>query len=311
MCRSEPQTPVASTRTTASSRARSRGSGRSSTRTSPGAWKVTACMGPGGYPDVGWAAMQGSFYQRDRDRFVPSELTRGPWDPQAQHAGPPAALLGRAVERCEPREDMQLGRITLEILAPVPLAPLQANARVVRPGRSVELLEASLSGPDGEVMRATAWRLQPGAEELRSGSDPAPPGPDLGMTREFFPTGQDVGYHTAMDYHFVAGAFLEPGPATVWMRMRMALVEGEEPSPLVRVLVAADSGNGVSAALDYKRYLFINTDLSVHLLRMPIGAWVCLDAVTHVDGLGLSDTALWDERGRIGRAAQTLLVRRR
>jgi hypothetical protein len=114
-----------------------------------------------------------------------------------------------------------------------------------------------------------------------------------------------------MEYRFVSGAFLEPGPATVWMRMRVPLVEGEEPTPLQRVLVAADSGNGVSAALDWRQYLFINTDLSVHLLRPPAGEWVCLDAVTHVDGLGLSDTALWDEGGRIGRAAQTLLVRRR
>jgi hypothetical protein len=253
--------------------------------------------------------MQGAFYQRDGDRFVPSELTRGPWDPRAQHAGPPAALLGRSVERCEPREGMQLGRITLEILAPVPLAPLQANARVVRPGRSVELLEASLSGPDGEVMRASAWRLQTGDVALQS--DSAPPGPEQGVSRDFFDTGQDTGYHVAMEYRFVEGAFLERGPATVWMRMRVPLVEGEEPSPLERVLVAADSGNGVSATLDYERYLFVNTDLSVHLLRMPDGEWICLDATTHVDGLGLSDTALWDERGRIGRAAQTLLVRRR
>jgi hypothetical protein len=255
--------------------------------------------------------MDGAFYSRAGQRYMPSELARGPWDPDAQHAGPPAALLGRAVERCEPREGMQVGRITLEILGPVPLAPLETTARVVRPGRSVELLEASLSGPDGEVMRATAWRLRPGDIELASDRDGAPPGPDRGTAQDFFPTGQEVGYHVAMEYLFVDGAFLEAGPATVWMRMRVPLVEGEEPSPLERVLVAADSGNGVSAALDYHRYLFINTDLSVHLLRMPAGEWVCLDATTHVDGLGLSDTALWDERGRIGRAAQTLLVRQR
>src|ERR671925_1008390 len=210
MWRSDPQTPVASTRTTASSRARSSGSGRSSSRTSPGAWKVTACMGPGGYPPVGCAAMAGAFYTQDGALLVPTELTRGPWDPGAQHAGFLAVLLGRALERCEPRDGMQVGRITFDILGPVPIAPLEARARVVRPGRSVELLEASLSGPEGEVMRATAWRLQPGAEELRSGSDPAPPGPDLGMTREFFPTGQDVGYHTAMDYHFVAEVVFLP-----------------------------------------------------------------------------------------------------
>ena len=123
----------------------------------------------------------------------------------------------------------------------------------------------------------------------------------------------DVGYHTAMEYRFVTGAFLELGPAVVWMRMRHPLVDGEEPTPLQRVLVAADSGNGVSAALDYRRYLFINTDLTVHLHRMPETEWVCLDAVTRLDsaGIGMSDTELWDERGRIGRAAQTLLVRQR
>jgi Thioesterase-like superfamily len=252
-----------------------------------------------------------AFYTQERDRLVPSELTRGPWDPDAQHAGPPAALLGRAIERCEPRDGMQVGRITFDILGPVPIAPVEVRARVVRPGRSVELLEASLSGPEGEVMRATAWRIRPGELHLRTEPDGRPPGPEHGAAREFFPTRQTVGYHVAMDELFVRGAFLEPGPATVWMRMRVPLVVGEEPSPLQRVLVAADSGNGISAELDYRRYLFINTDLSVHLLRMPAGEWVCLDAKTHVDGVGLTDTAIWDRRGRIGRAAQTLLVRQR
>jgi hypothetical protein len=251
----------------------------------------------------------GAFYSLEGGRFLPSELTRGPWDPGAQHAGPPSALLGRAIERCDPRAGMRVGRVTFEILGPVPLAPLEVTARVVRPGRSVELLEGVLSGPDGELMRARAWRLQAGEVELDA-PDAAPPGPQAADPRPFFPTGT-VGYHTAMEYRFASGGFLEPGPATVWLRMRGELVEGEQPAPLERVLVAADSGNGVSAVLDWREYLFINTDLSVHLLRPPVGEWVCLDAVTYVDGLGLSDTALWDERGRIGRAAQTLLVRPR
>jgi hypothetical protein len=149
--------------------------------------------------------------------------------------------------------------------------------------------------------------------------DPAPAdeppghGPADGTPRDFFPTGVDVGYHTAMEYRFVTGAFLEIGPALVWMRMRHPLVEGEEPTPLQRVLVAADSGNGVSAALDYRRFLFINTDLTVHLHRELATEWVCLDAATRLDsaGVGMSDALLWDEGGRIGRAAQTLLVRER
>ena len=198
----------------------------------------------------------------------------------------------------------------------MPIAPLTVAQRVVRPGRSVELVEAQLfeAGDERrEIARATAWRLrhQDGVPELAL--EPPPPGPGQGSVKPFFPTGQDVGYHTAMDYRFVAGGFLEPGPATVWMRMRQPLVDDEPPSPLVRVLVAADSGNGVSAALDLDAFLFINTDLTVQLVREPDGEWVCLDAVTRVGarGVGLAESALSDERGRIGRATQTLHVRPR
>jgi hypothetical protein len=250
-----------------------------------------------------------SFYRQEGNRLVPTALTRGPWDADAQHAGPPSALITRALEGCDPREGTQIGRVTVEILRPVPLEPLQVTARVVRPGRSVELLEASLHGPDGELMRARAWRLQAGLHGEPTAAPPA--GPAAGENREFFPTGEEVGYHTAMEYRFVRGAFLDPGPATVWMRMRAQLVSGEQPSPLQRVMVAADSGNGVSAALDWREHLFINTDLTVHLLRLPETPWVCLEAETLIGSLGMSDTALWDERGRIGRAVQTLLVRAR
>jgi hypothetical protein len=264
-----------------------------------------------------------AFYSLDRERAVrastrspgehvlPSELTRGPWDPNSQHAGPPSALLGREIELCEPREGMRVARMTIEILAPVPLAPLTVTAAVARPGRSVEMLEASLTGPDGEVMRARAWRLAAGEITADWEQEQPPPGPERAAAGEFFATGEAAGWHTAMEIVFARGAFLDPGPATVWMRPRVALVEGEEITPLQRVLVAADGGNGVSAPLDWSRFIFINTDLSVHLLRLPEGEWVCLDAVTHVDGTGMTDTALWDQRGRIGRAAQTLLVRER
>ena len=259
--------------------------------------------------------MPDAFFVPDGDRFAPTPLTRGPWDPGAQHAGPPSALLARAFERCAPRGGMQVGRITLEILRPVPLQPLSVEAQVVRPGRSVEHLAASLRGPEGELMRATAWRLRTEPVDLDPAPErePPPPGPEAGSPGGFFPTGSDVGYHTAMDYRFLRGSFLEAGPAVVWMRMRQPLVAGEEPTPLQRVLAAADSGNGVSAALDYRRFTFINTDLSVHLHRLPAGEWVCLDAVTRPEpnGVGISDTALWDERGSIGRAVQTLLVRAR
>jgi Acyl-CoA thioesterase C-terminal domain/Acyl-CoA thioesterase N-terminal domain len=260
--------------------------------------------------------VQEAFYEKSGDGFVATELTRGPWDPGAQHAGPPSALLGRAIERLDGAEGFQVGRVTFEILKSVPIGPVRVEAEVVRPGRSVQMIEASLSNDEGELMKARAWRIRTAPLEIPADvvSTPAPPpGPEQGSRPEFFSTGQDVGYHTAMEWRSVGGGFLEPGPATVWMRMRCSLVAGEKPTPLQRTLVAADVGNGISAVLDWRHHLFINVDLSVHLERMPEGEWVCVDAVTlpQPNGVGTAESVLSDERGRIGRAAQTLLISKR
>jgi hypothetical protein len=258
-----------------------------------------------------------AFYEPAGDGYDSTELTRGPWDPGAQHAGPPAALLGREIERLPDAGEFQIGRITCEILRSVPIAPVRVAARILRPGRRVQLVEAELSDEAGEpLMRANAWRLRAAPVEIppeaMAAAEP-PPGPEQGAEVEFFPTGQELGYHTAMEVRFVKGAFIEPGPALVWLRMRQPLVAGEEPSPLQRVMVAADVGNGVSASLDYQRYLFINVDITVHLERMPVGEWVCVDARTlpQPSGNGTAESVLSDEGGRIGRALQTLLIAQR
>lgn len=265
--------------------------------------------------------MSEPFFEPDGDgAYVAGEQTRGPWDPGAQHAGPPAALIARELERLTDGRiggpdgpPAQVGRITLEILGSVPIGPVRVEAQVVRPGRRVEMVEASLSDGGGKVLvRARGWRLRVGevAFTLPPGAPAGLPGPDGATTAPFFDTSQERGYHTAMDVRFLSGGFVEPGPARAWLRMRVPLVAGEEPTPLQRVMVVADVGNGVSAPLDWRRYLFINVDLSVHLHRLPVGEWIGIDAVTvpEPSGLGVSDSALYDQDGRIGRAAQTLLV---
>jgi hypothetical protein len=258
-----------------------------------------------------------AFYERDGDLFRATELTRGPWDPGAQHAGPPAALIGHALEGLPEADEFQVGRLTFEILGPVPIAPVGVQARVVRPGRRVQLLEAELSDAEGAVlMRARAWRIRRGEVEVPPQAlvvtEPPPP-PDRAGEANFFPTGQEHGYHSAMEVRFVSGDWLQPGPATVWLQMRRPLVAGEEPTPLQRTLVAADVGNGVSASLDFRRFLFINVDLTVQLERMPAGEWIGIDAMTlpQPSGVGSSDSVLFDGEGRIGRALQTLLISER
>jgi hypothetical protein len=259
----------------------------------------------------------GAFYERQGDLFGATELTRGPWDPEAQHAGPPAALLAYALEGLPDSEGFQIGRVTFEILRSVPIAPVRVKARVVRPGRRVQMVEAELSDEGGEaLMRVRGWRLRRGEIEVPEGAlvaDPPPPPPEEAAVRDFFPTGEEHGYHTAMEVKFVSGAFLQPGPATVWLRMREPLVAGEEPTPLQRTLVVADVGNGVSASLDFRRFLFINVDLTVQLERMPAGEWIGVDAVTlpQPSGVGTAESVLYDRHGRIGRGLQTLLIAER
>jgi hypothetical protein len=272
--------------------------------------------------------MPEAFYLPDGDGYLATELTRGPWDPDSQHAGPPAALIARAIEGLPSEVPRRVGRVTYDILRPVPIGRLRVEASVVRPGRSVEMVEATLRSEREELVRARAWRLRVSELDLDGEIDwdddgsgavlrrgEVPPGPTraAAFDVDFFPTGQRVGYHTAVEYRFVAGEFARPGPATAWLRMAYPLVAGEEPTPLQRVAVAADSGNGISGPLDFRRFLFINVDLSIHLGRAPVGDWVCLDSTTIPDrsGMAITDTALYDERGPLGRAAQTLLVAER
>lgn len=241
----------------------------------------------------------------DGDRYESTEHTRGPWDAGAQHAGPPAALLGRAVEG-KARPDLRVARLTFDIARPVPIAVLHVTASVVREGRRAMVVEAAIA----PYMRCTALLLRTSPQAAPDVGTQAPPHWRRAEGKPFFPVPYEVGYHSAMEIRFVAGSFQELGPATAWMRMRVPLVQGEQPSPLTRVLAAADSGNGVSNVLDFRQYLFINADLTVHLVRYPAGEWVCLRAATSVDsaGIGLSDSELHDEAGQIGHAVQSLVV---
>lgn len=254
-----------------------------------------------------------AFYEHDGKGYLATGLTRGPWDPGAQHAGPPAALLGRELELLPEAEDFQVCRITFEILRSIPIGPVEVEARIVRPGRRVQMLEAELRVAGEVLMLARAWRLRTAPVDLPAAAVAIPPGPPLPSEpgpANFFPTRADEGYHTAMEIRVAAGAFTEIGPATAWLRMRHPLVAEEEPTPLQRALIAADVGNGISAAVDFRKFIFVNVDLTVQLERLPQGEWVCVDAVTlpRERGNATAESVLGDEHGRLGRALQTLLV---
>jgi hypothetical protein len=256
-------------------------------------------------------------FTRDGDLFVPSAHARGPWDPGAMHGGAPTALLARAVEALETPAPMRCVRLAVEFPSAVPLQPVNASARLTRPGKRLALAEATLATADGtEVLRARATLLRRGAVELPpqalelSADADAIPGPEEGRPAHWTGGDETAGFHlTAIDLRFARGDWGH-GPAVGWFRLAMPLIAGEEPTPLQRVVAFSDFGNGLSRALDFRSHLFVNTDLTVHLQREPAGEWVALDARTDLDpsGVGQATSILRDEGGRLGVAAQSLYV---
>jgi hypothetical protein len=260
------------------------------------------------------------------DRFVATPHCHGAWSPSFLHGGPPSALLVRTIERLASSvpDPVQLTRFTVEILGPVPLGEVEVTARVARPGRRVELVEAELSARGRSALLVRAWRIRQTEMTL-----PVPAGV-LAAPEEFpgfpprrvdppeppaAPTPTDLamwhtGYAGAIEWRFVTGGPAGEAPAAVWARPRLDLVAGEPATPLQRLLLLADTGNGLSRVLDVDTWWFINTELTVHLHRQPVGEWLFLAARSTVEehGAGLTETELFDRHGRVGRAAQALLV---
>ena len=255
------------------------------------------------------------FTERD-GVFVPAGHARGPWDVNSQHAGAPSALLARAVEHLDAALPMLIARMTVEVLAPVPLAPLRVSAEIVRPGKRLQLVEATVSHEDTVLCRARAVRLRREAVDVPARAVPRPrvPGPD-GFERWRMPElgAEEAFGRTAMDLRIVEGSFLDPGPAPAWFRFDRPLVAGEEPTAAQAVMAAADFGNGLSQELGLGTHLFVNTDLTVHLSRQPVGEWIALESVTELgpEGTALAVSTLHDERGPVGRGLQSLFVAQR
>jgi len=263
---------------------------------------------PAGSPPA--AEATSLFVELGEGRWVATQHTAGPWDRAAQHGGAASALLARAVERTAPRPEMMVARFTSELLGPVPVGELGLRSRVTRPGRSVEQVEAVLAAGGRDVARATAWRVLRAAGADVPPRHPQPPPLPAGPTPgEVGPPQR--GFVGAIEWRATdRGRMTQLGPAAVWMRLRRPLVDGEETSPLQRVMALADNGNGISSETESRTTYFINPELTVHLHREPVGEWICIDATTTISpgGAGLATSVLSDVDGPVGVGAQALLV---
>jgi hypothetical protein len=261
------------------------------------------------------SASGGAFYQREvgargEERFFATELTRGPWNNDHQHGGPPTALLARAVES----PGMFVVRMTCELLRPIPIAaPLEITTELLAESRNVHRVAAALMSGDEQLAVALAIRIrvQEQAIPIPANDDDAEPLPPLEHCRAFeFPFFRHaVGYHTAMEVRAAEGEFGH-GKFAVWMRPRFALIESESCTPLQRVMICADAGHGVGTALDTSRWRFVNPDTTVHLHRLPGDEWLGMRARTYSEpvGYGMCRTSLSDRHGDLGLVVQSQVI---
>lgn len=258
-------------------------------------------------------------FVRDGDYFIPTGLSRGPWDPNAQHGGAPAGLLAQVAAAAVDDPQFFLARLTFELTRPIPIAALKVQVESGR-GRTVRRLTLVIEHDGKPVGRATALFLRESTLDLPTQDDARLlPGPN--DCKEPFSVpgladahgGGELFGGDAVEVWIARGSSYEPGPAAGWFRLRVPMVVDASLSPAVRAMAAADFGNGISWTLSPEDFLFSNTDLTVYLHRMPVGEWIGLDSetVAHANGVGLATSTLYDEYGRIGMAHQNLLIRAR
>ena len=260
-----------------------------------------------------------AFLPEGEGRWRATALTRGPWDPGHQHAGPPSALVARQVlAAAAPMGLSHLARLTMNLLRPIPIAELAVAVQTDYAGRGAAHFSFSVVAQEKEVARGTALVQRASALALPEGL-PGHPLPKAPRAPENAPPGRfpfhsdvDIGYSQLVEARVAAGEMFR-GPCAVWFRLRHPIVAGEAPLPAERVAVAADSGNGISAILEFRKFLFVNSDLTINLLRQARGEWVCLEARTLLgpDSSGLAESRIYDAQGLIGRATQSLVVRPR
>jgi hypothetical protein len=255
-----------------------------------------------------------AIYRVDGDRVVTSPDAAGPWDAGMQHGSAPAALVVWAAESMSTPAPMHIARVTIDLMRPVPVAPLTLQTEVLRQGRKIQLCAVRLLAADVVVVNATVLKIRTQALALPPEAAELPlelAGPD--QAPEEKPSFSSSPFVTGISMRAARGRFGVPGPGAIWYRADRPLVEGSPVSQAMRAVVAADFCNGTSAVLDFRQWTFLNADLTVSFARPPKGEWILLDAESWIgpDGAGLAMARLADASGYFGRAVQSLVIEKR
>lgn len=255
--------------------------------------------------------MEDYVYRLEGGRALATPVAGGPWDKTMQHGSAPSSLIVAVAEATPTRDPMRVARLTVDLMRPVPVAPLDIRTTVVREGRKIQLCQVDLEADGVLVVRGSVLKVRRTPTELPSSIEDEPvtlPPPDQGHIAQ----GKIMSnpFISRVEMSVVKGGFNTPGPGAVWFRVNRPIIAGQDVSPAMRTAIAADFCNGASAVLDFGAWTFVNGDLTVSLSRDPAGEWILLDAETWLgpEGGGLAFARLADRKGYFGRAVQTILV---
>ncbi len=245
-------------------------------------------------------------------RYESTVHAQGAWNAHEQHMAPVSGLLAHSLERFEPREGMRLGRISFDILGLIPDGEFDIVATILRPGRTIELLQAELVSGGRTAVRATAWRMQlSDTSAVAAVEDEPMPGRET-ATETAIMSEWPGGYIRSIEVRPLPDH--RPGRGRAWIRAKHPLVDTEPFSEFAALVGLIDTSNGIATRVrpGVGSYLFPNLDLQLHFYREPAGHWLGLqNSVTFgSDGIGLTSTVLHDTAGPFGRAEQVLTLRK-
>jgi hypothetical protein len=258
--------------------------------------------------------MTDAIFRIDGHYVVTSPNAAGPWDKTMQHGSAPSALVTWIAEQMPAPSPMQIVRVSIDLLRPVPVAPLTFETEILREGRKIQLCAIRLLANNVIVVRATVLKIRIDTLALPPEIADAPldvEGPEQGELMA--PAFSQNPFVTGLSVRAVRGGFLKLGPGAIWYRAERPMIEGTAISQVMRAVIAADFSNGTSNVLDFRHWTFINADLTVHLARPPVGEWILLNSESWIgpDGAGLASSRLADMSGYFGRATQSLVIEKR
>jgi len=241
-------------------------------------------------------------------RFLSTLHSQGAWQPGEQHLAPASGLVLAEVERRLPGDKL-VSRASFDVLGVIHSGEFTIDVEVVRPGRSIELVEAHMRHGDVTSIRARVWRLASTDTMQVQGTEWAPLPPPDAMHPLALSSVWGGGFIGSLEARQDGDA--RPGRGRSWLRTRYPLVAGEDDSPIAGFLKLVDTANGLVVRESPGSVFFANVDLTVHFIRQPEAGWIGLDTRVNFGPTGLGETlsVLSDIHGPVGTAAQSLTVR--